>query len=65
MFLDQALRNFMTYAGDTPRSRLGKGPRDTLSKITKSATSGVTRVEIGNLPLKILKLIFLALLVYS
>jgi hypothetical protein len=26
----------------------GKGPRDTLSKITKSATSGVTRVELGN-----------------
>jgi hypothetical protein len=55
----------MTYAGDIPRSRLGKGPRDTLSKITKSATSGVTREELGNLPLKILKLIFLALSFYN
>jgi hypothetical protein len=31
------------------QARSGKGPRDTLSKVTKSATSGVTRDELGNL----------------
>jgi hypothetical protein len=30
------------------RARSEKGPRDTLSKVTKSATSGITRVELGN-----------------
>lgn len=32
------------------RSKYGKGPRDTnISRVTKSTTSGVCRVELGNL----------------
>jgi hypothetical protein len=47
------------YSQSQARSR--KGPRDTLSKIIKSATSGVTRAELGNL-LEIFKTDFLGTL---
>jgi hypothetical protein len=46
MTYDQICELFKCYSHGT--AKYGKGPRDTISKITRSSRGGVTRDELGN-----------------